>query len=214
MKTVFLDLDGTLTNSGPGILNSVSYALDKMRFVSSQGDGSWMVGPPLWESVRILGVPENRLDEAVRHYRKRYADIGWSENSLYEGVLTELSSMKSKGYQLCIATSKNDTYARKITKYFGIAEFMDHEFGSDSDETRADKTSLIHHAMTKSNAASDNSIMVGDRHYDIVAAKNNKLPSIGVAYGYGGLQELEKAGASKIISKPTDLSNAAAALLG
>ena len=214
MKTVFFDLDGTLMDAGPGILNSVSYALDKMGYAPFEGDGSWMVGPPLWDSFRVLGVPENRLDDAVEHYRYRYADIGWLENSLYEGVLAELSSIKAQGYQLCITTSKHNTYARKITKHFGIAVLMDYEFGSESDGTRADKTSLIQYAMTQSNATADKSIMVGDRHYDIVGAKNNGLPSVGVAYGYGGHQELEKAGATKIISKPADLSNAIAAVLG
>ena len=91
---------------------------------------------------------------------------------------------------------------------------MDYEFGSESDGTRADKTSLIKYAMAQSNATKDKSIMVGDRYYDIVGAKNNGLPSVGVAYGYGGHQELEKVGATKIISKPTDLSNAIAAVLG
>ena len=116
MKTVFLDLDGTLTDAGPGILNSVSYALDKMGYAPFEGDGSWMVGPPLWDSFRILGVLENRLDDAVEHYRNRYANIGCLENSLYEGVLAELSSIKAQGYQLCITTSKHSTYACKISR--------------------------------------------------------------------------------------------------
>ena len=141
MKTVFLDLDGTLADAGPGILNSVSYALDKMGYAPFEGDGSWIVGPPLWDSFRVLGVPENRLDDAVEHYQNRYADIGWLENSLYEGVLAELSSIKAQGFQLCITTSKHSTYACKITKHFGIAVLMDYEFGSESDGTRADKTS-------------------------------------------------------------------------
>src|SRR6056300_834522 len=101
MKTVFLDLDGTLTDAGPGILNSVSYALEKMGCAPFEGDGFWMVGPPLWDSFCRLGVPEDRLDEAVQHYRDRYADVGWSENNLYEGILTELSTLKSQDYQLC-----------------------------------------------------------------------------------------------------------------
>tara|TARA_B100001057_G_scaffold91718_1_gene88007 strand:+ start:449 stop:1093 length:645 start_codon:yes stop_codon:yes gene_type:complete len=213
MKTVFLDLDGTLTDAGQGILNSVSYALEKMGYAPFDGDGSWMVGPPLWDSFRVLGIPESRLDDAVQYYRDRYADIGWLENSLYCGVLAELSIMKARGYQLCITTSKHNIYARKITKHFGISDFMDHEFGSESDGTRADKTTLIKYALTQSNANVEKSIMVGDRHYDIVGAQNNGLPSVGVAYGYGGHQELEKAGATKIISRPADLSTAISAVL-
>ena len=213
MKTVFLDLDGTLTDAGPGILNSVSYALEKMGYAPFEGDGFWMVGPPLWDSFRRLGVPESRLDEAVQRYRDRYADVGWSENNLYEGILKELSTLKSQNYQLCIATSKHNTYARKITKHFGIADFMDYEFGSENDGTHADKTSLIRFGMAQSKAKAEQSIMVGDRHHDIIGAQNNGLRSVGVTYGYGGHQELEKAGATKIISRPTDLANAVRALL-
>ena len=154
------------------------------------------------------------MDDAVKHYRHRYADTGWLENGLYEGVLTELGHIKAQGYQLCITTSKHNTYARKITKHFGIAVLMDYEFGSESDGTPADKTSLIKYTMTQSNVTKDKSIMVGDRYYDIVGAKSNGLPSVGVAYGYGGHQDLVKVGAIKIISKPTDLSNAIAAFLG
>ena len=213
MKTVFLDLDGTLTDAGPGILNSVSYALEKVGFAPFEGDGSWMVGPPLWDSFRALGVPESRLDEAIKHYRVRYADIGWSENSLYHGILQQLSCLKSQGYQLCIATSKHSIYARKITKHFGIAKFVDYEFGSKSDGRLADKTSLINYAMTQCNANAENSVMVGDLHFDITGARNNGLRSVGVTYGYGGYQELEEAVATKIISDPTDISNAVSTLL-
>ena len=213
MKTVFLDLDGTLTDAGPGILNSVAYTLEKMGLPSFAGDGTWMVGPPLWDSFLQLGVPEDALGDAVQHYRDRYGHTGWSENSLYDGILSELKTLKSREYKLCIATSKHNTYARKITQYFGIAEYMDHEFGSNSDGTNADKTSLIRYGMAQSDARSDQCVMVGDRHYDIIGAQNNGLRSLGVAYGYGGRQELEKAGATEIISKPSDLAEAIITLL-
>ena len=143
------------------------------------------------------------MDDADQHYRYWYADIGWLENSLYEGVLSELSIIKAQGYQRCITTAKHNTYAYKIIKHFGIVVLLDYEFGPESHGTRSDKISLIKHAMIQSNATKDKSIMVGDRHYDIVGAKNNGLPTVGVAYGYGGHQELEKAGVIKIISKPT-----------
>ena len=154
------------------------------------------------------------MDDAVEHYQNRYADIGWLENSLYEGVLAELSSIKAQGFQLCVTTSKPSTYACKITKHFGVAVLMDYEFGSESDGTRADKTSLIKYAITLYNATTGKSIMVGDRPYDVVGVKNNGLPFVRVAYGYGGHQELKIAGATKIISKPADLSNVITAILG
>ena len=126
MTVVFLDLDGTLTDAGPGILNCVSYALEKMQMPPFEGNGSWIVGPPLWDTFKRLGVARENLDHAVALYRERYIDIGWSENSLYDGVLEQLSALKDEGYTLCIATSKAHSYAKKITTHFGISQYMSH----------------------------------------------------------------------------------------
>jgi phosphoglycolate phosphatase len=213
MTVVFLDLDGTLTDAGPGILNCVAYALEKMQMPPFEGDGSWIVGPPLWDTFETLGVAKENLDHAVALYRERYIDIGWSENSLYDGVLEQLSALKDEGYTLCIATSKAHSYAKKITAHFGISEYMTHEFGSELDGTRSDKTSLLAHGLDVVGAFSKNSLMVGDRSYDIIGAKNNGLKVIGVSYGYGGGAELAEVGADVIISNVTELSSAVRALL-
>ena len=208
MRTVFLDLDGTLTDAGPGIINSVNFALEKMKLPSLKGDPSWLVGPPLWDSFETLGVHNQDLDKAVSFYRERYTAIGWSENSLYTGILDQLSLLKGAGYRLCLATSKAHTYARKITQHFGIAEYLSHEFGSELDGTHADKTSLLEHGLKMTHAISKDAVMVGDRHYDVVGAKANGIKTLGAAYGYGGASELMEAGVDKIIFEPSDLADA------
>jgi phosphoglycolate phosphatase len=213
MTVVFLDLDGTLTDAGPGILNCVTYALEKMQMPPFEGNGSWIVGPPLWDTFETLGVAKDDLDHAVALYRERYIDIGWFENSLYEGILGQLSALKDDGYTLCIATSKAHSYAKKITAHFGISEYMTHEFGSELDGTRSDKTSLLAHGLGVAGAFAENSLMVGDRSYDIIGAKNNDIKVIGVSYGYGIDTELAEAGADLIISNVTELSTAVRALL-
>lgn len=208
MRTVFLDLDGTLTDSGQGIINSVDFALEKMNLSPLTGDTSWLVGPPLWDSFEKLGVKEQDLDQAVEFYRARYADIGWSENSLYPGILDQLSTLRSAGYTLCIATSKAHSYARKITAHFGIADYMSFEFGSELDGTRSDKTSLLAHGLKTVGAKADCAVMVGDRKYDVVGAKANGMKVLGVTYGYGSVAEITKASVDDIILSPMGLSEA------
>jgi len=213
MRTVFLDLDGTLTDSGPGIVNSVDFALKKMGLPPLTGDTSWLVGPPLWGSFEKLGVKKQELDRAVAFYRERYADIGWSENSLYPGILDQLSTLRRAGYTLCLATSKAHSYGRKITAHFGISEYLSYEFGSELDGTRSDKTSLLAHGLKTAGAEADHAIMVGDRHYDAVGAKANRMRVIGVAYGYGSEAELSKAEVDDIIASPLDLAEAVLKIL-
>lgn len=213
MSVVFLDLDGTLTDSGPGIINSVDYALKKMKLPPLTEDTSWLVGPPLWGSFEKLGVKKQDLDKAVAFYRERYADIGWSENSLYPGILDQLSTLRRAGYTLCLATSKAHSYARKITAHFGISEYLSYEFGSELDGTRSDKTSLLAHGLKTTGAEADHAIMVGDRHYDAVGAKANGIKVIGAEYGYGSEEELSKAAVDTIIFSPTDLAEAVIRIL-
>ena len=213
MTVVFFDLDGTLTDAGPGILNCVSYALEKMNLPPFEGNGSWMIGPPLWPTFEKLGVKKENLDNAVALYRERYTDVGWSENSLYEGVLEQLSVLKDLDYTLCIATSKPYSYAQKITSHFGISNYMAHEFGSELDGVRSDKTSLLAHGLGVTGALAESSLMVGDRSYDVIGAKNNGMKVVGAIYGYGGNTELIEAGADALISDVIALSSAVTSFL-
>ena len=204
---VFLDLDGTLTDSAPGILNSISYALEKMQLPPFEANGSWMIGPLVWPTFEKLGVEKASLDHAVALYRERYTDVGRSEKSLYDHVLEQLSISKDQCYKLYIAASKLHSYAKKITSYFGISGFTTNEFGLELDGTRSDKTSFLMHGLDVVGALAESSLMIGDRNYDFIGAKNNRIKVFGANYGYGGNTELIEAGADALISDVSELSD-------
>ncbi len=161
MATVFLDLDGTLTDAEEGILNLVDYALRKLSLPGLSVDNRWIVSPPLWSSFAQLGVQKDDLDRAVDFYRERYVETGWKENKLYDGILDQLAKLKEVGYTLCLATSKPHSYARKITAYFGISNFMSFEFGCELDGSNSDKPALLAHGLAIVGAAGERAIVAG-----------------------------------------------------
>ena len=213
MAIVFLDLDGTLTDAGQGILNSVDYALRKLSLPGLSGDNRLIVGPPLWPSFAQLGVQNEDVDRAVSFYRERYIEMGWKENKLYDGILDQLAKLKEGGYILCLATSKPHSYARKITAYFGISNFMSFEFGSELDGRNSDKLALLAHGLAVVGVESDRAIMVGDRVYDIQGAQANEKKAMGVSYDYRGLAELQGAGADTTICDSQKLAETVSGLL-
>ena len=108
---------------------------------------------------------------------------------------------------MALVTSKPISYAGKITKFFGASDYLDFEFGSELDGTRSDKTELINYALKEINIAPKDTVMVGDRSYDMIGAKNNKVLGLGVLYGYGSKKELLSSGASCLIENPEDFAN-------
>jgi len=205
-KVIFLDLDGTLTDAGPGIKNCVNYALDKMGFPILESNNDWIVGPPLWDSFAKLGIAQDQLDHAVDLYRERYRDIGYLENALYDGVLDQLSRLKDHKFRLCLATSKPADYAVKITAHFGIDRYLECQFGSELDGTRSAKAELLEHGLGITHTTANNAVMVGDRSFDIIGAHANGIAAFGVLYGYGTKDELNGAGADGLIENPCDLA--------
>ena len=206
-KVIFLDLDGTLTDAGPGIKNCFNYALDKMGLPEITANNDWIVGPPLWDSFAKVGVVQEQLDHAVDLYRERYRDVGYLENALYAGVLEQLSNLKDHNFTLCLATSKPAEYAVKITAYFGIDLYLDYQFGSELDGTRSAKAELLKHGLSDTNASAQDAVMVGDRSFDILGAHANNMPAFGVLYGYGTKDELKAAGADALIQGPSALAH-------
>lgn len=211
MTTVFLDLDGTLTDPKPGITRSAVYALEKLGLPAPPADElTWMIGPALIWSFEKLGAPDPQA--ALQAYRERYTDVGLFENEVFEGIPEVLQAFRAAGHQMCLATAKPHAYARRITAHFGLAPFMAHEFGPELDGTRNDKADLLAHALTVTGADPKASVMIGDRHHDFDAARANGMASIGVTWGYGTAEEL--AGATRICSAVTELPGAVAALIG
>lgn len=206
MAFVFLDLDGTLTDSGPGIVNSFNYALGQMGYPDLGDNANWVVGPSLWDSLTKLGMPADLHDQTVAHYREAYRGGEMFNNRLYDGVLAQLADLKSQGYRLCLATSKPIAYAGDIVAHFGVSNFLDYEFGSELDGSRTDKTELLAYGLAQTGCDPRDAIMIGDRHYDVIGARNNGMACLGALYGFGTHEELANAGAIDMLDSATDMA--------
>ena len=212
-RIVFFDLDGTLTDAGPGIKACINYALNKMNFKKLGMDSDWVVGPSLWGTFKKLGIPEENLNEAVNLYRERYNVKGYLENSVYVGIPGQLAMLLEMGYVLSLATSKPTVSASAIIEYFNLKQYFLYEFGSNLDGSLSDKSVLLKHALAVTGFEPNNALMIGDRQYDIIGAKSNLIKSVGVSYGYGSANELREAGADMLIEKPAELAKAVQKLL-
>ena len=212
-RIIFFDLDGTLTDAGPGIKACINYALNKMNFKKLGMESDWVVGPSLWGTFKKLGIPEENLNEAVNLYRERYNVKGYLENSVYLGIPGQLAMLLEMGYVLSLATSKPTVSASAILEYFDLTRYFSYEFGSNLDGSLSDKSILLKHALAVTGFEPNNALMIGDRQYDIIGAKSNLIKSVGVSYGYGSTNELREAGADLLVEKPAELAKAVQKLL-
>lgn len=196
-KMVLFDLDGTLTDSGEGIINCVEMTLRRFGLpVPSREALRVFVGPPLAESFIRHGVPEDRAQEAVAVFRSRYAPIGIFENEPYPGIRELLESLRALGYVLCVATSKPEAMAIQVLERFDLAKYFTHICGATMDGTRIHKSDVIAHLLKTETA--EEKIMVGDTAFDVTGAAAHGIPTIGVAWGYGDAEDMKKAGALAI----------------
>lgn len=199
-KYILFDLDGTLTDPGEGITNSVIYSLRKFGIeVEDKTELYKFIGPPLVDSFReFYDFPDDKAWQGVEYYREYFADKGIFENKVYEGITKVLETLRNKGYHLLIATSKPTKYAVMILEEFNLAGYFDFVSGSDMNEKNSNKSDIIKYALDVNNIAPKEAVMIGDRKHDIIGAKSNGVHSIGVLYGYGDIQELQTAGADDI----------------
>jgi len=203
---LLFDLDGTLIDSSAGIYASLNYAMKEMnRKPLSQKTLKSFIGPPLMDSFINIGMSEDEAKEAVDHYRTLYKEKGMYQVTSYDGIKEVLTQL-TKRYELFVATSKPEFFAIKIISHLGFNQFFQDIYGADLKGVRSDKKAVIHDVL-KAEKIEDLSsvIMIGDRAHDIIGAKENGIESIGVLYGFGDKEELEKAGASKTIAKPAEL---------
>lgn len=207
-KYILFDLDGTLTDPGEGITNSVAYSLAKFGIIINDNTSLYkFIGPPLWDSFRdFYGFDDSQAKLAVDYYREYYREKGIFENKLYQGVPELLASLRAAEKIIILATSKPKYFADKILDYFGLSKFFDYTAGSELDGTRVKKDEVISYALNKMNITDPkNAVMVGDREHDIIGAGKNHMQSVGVLYGYGTKEELEKSGADHIAGSIEEL---------
>lgn len=206
-QTILFDLDGTLTDSGQGILNSVAYALEKMGIEEPDAANlNRFIGPPLYESFsRFYQLSPEDTQSAVDTFRVYFKEKGMFENQLYPGIIPLLEELRTVGKTLVIATSKPEIFAKQILEHFGIAHYFDVIAGASLDSSRISKADVIGYAINQLEAFPKHAVMIGDREHDIEGARRHQLPAIGVLYGYGSKQEFEKAGATMIVETVQDL---------
>ena len=204
-KTILFDLDGTLTDSGEGIINCAILALEHFGLpIPDREEMRSFVGPPLHESFIRHGVPADKTDEAIRVYRSRYVPIGAYENTPYPGIRELLEELKTKGHTLYVATSKPEEMSVKILEHFDLAKYFDRICGASLDTSRSSKEDVIAYLLSLSGRA-ESIVMVGDTKFDILGAKAHGIPAIGVSWGYGKVEDMETAGAKAIANTMSEL---------
>lgn len=204
---LFLDLDGTLSDSAPGIVRSAQYALEAFGIhVDNLDDLLCFVGPPLEESFQeFYHLTPSQADEAVKVYRRRYEKIGVYENALYPGIPQFLDKARQAGKVLMVATSKPQRMADLVLSHFGIADRFAF-VGGREDSSRRTKEEVIRYVMKENGLTrTEDIVMIGDRKHDVLGAKAVGLDSVGVLYGYGSHDEFQAAGATYIVDTLKEL---------
>ncbi len=207
-KFLLFDLDGTLTDPKEGITASVQYALRSFGIEEPDADKlTPFIGPPLKDSFRkFYGFDEAQAEEAVAKYREWFAPKGIFQNEIYAGIPQMLRELKEKGKVMAVASSKPQVFVEKILDYFSIHDCFAVVVGSELDGTRGSKEEVVEEALrqlqetagrereNKRTAVSD-TVMVGDRKFDMEGGRRHGLVTVGVTFGYAEEGELEAAGA-------------------
>ena len=208
MALILFDLDGTLIDSEIGITRSMAHALRALDVEPPAQDilRSW-IGPPLHASFpSMLGNDPARIDLAVRHYHERFNETGWSEHAVYAGIEEILMMLSNCGHRLAVVTSKTSHQARRIVDHLPFGNLFDAVHGPAEGVRTSEKAALVAQALREQDGKADDTVMIGDRRFDIEGARANSVRSIGVLWGFGSVDELRQAGADQIVADPTELS--------
>ncbi len=211
-ELVLFDLDGTLTDSAPGIMESVQYAYAQLGIEAPDADTlRTFVGPPLHVSSARYGVAASEYEEFLRQYRVKFTDGGMLNNSVYPGIVELLDTLTARGMPMAVATSKPEKYARQILEHFGLAHYFRFIAGATMDGTRSAKADVIEHCLASLTPllgqlpGVDRILMVGDREHDVNGARLHGIDTVGVSWGYALPGELIAHGAVAVIDKPQEL---------
>lgn len=204
-KAILFDLDGTLTDSGEGIINCATLALQHFGLpVPSREEMGVFVGPPLDQTFIQFGVPEDKTQEAIDVFRSRYLVVGKFENSPYPGIRELLEALKKQGHRLFVATSKPETTAVEILNKFALAQYFELICGATFDTNRVHKSDVIAYLLKQIGSA-DNLLMIGDTEFDVLGAAAHGIATIGVSWGYGKVDAMMRAGAAAIAHNMEEL---------
>ena len=197
-KAILFDLDGTLTDSGEGITKCAALALRHFGLeVPPYEEMRKFVGPPLRDTFMKHGVKPEDVEEAIRVYRSRYTTVGKFENFPYPGIREMLEKLQSNGYRLFVATSKPEDMSVEILNKFELSQYFEIIAGATHHKERNTKSEVIAYLLDKM-GSKDSIVMVGDTVFDIEGANAHHIPAIGVAWGYGDVEEMRSASAAAI----------------
>ena len=203
---VLFDLDGTLTDSKAGIIASMRFAFSKLDIeLSKDINLESYIGPPLRDTFIKLCGAHDIAETAISIYRERFSTSGLFENRVYEGIPQCLDRLVGKAESIHVATSKPTVYSKQIIEHFKLSQYFNSVHGSNLDETMSDKTELIDHILKTEGFRPRDTVMIGDRSFDMVGARNNDMKAIGVLWGYGNALELNNAGADALCRHPGEL---------
>lgn len=206
---ILFDLDGTLTDPGAAITRSMAYALGEVGVLPPPPDElTWCIGPPLRQNLAKLQGPDRShlIEPAVGAYLRRYVSEGVRETVVYRGTAAMLNRVRSRGAALHVATAKLTEHAEEVLVAFSLRQYFDRVFGSQRDGALGDKVELLRFILDETAVPRDRAVMVGDREHDVNAGKANRLFTIGVTYGYGSREELERTGADAICDSLGELA--------
>ena len=197
-KAILFDLDGTLTDSGEGIMNCAELALRHFGLpVPDRQTMRVFVGPPLDQTFIKFGVPADKTDEAIAVYRSRYLTVGLFENAPYPGIEELLKKLQANGHRLFVATSKPEATSIRIMEKFDLVKYFEQICGATYDGSISTKEEVIAHLLGRVGDPGQ-CLMVGDTTFDVIGAKAHGIETIGVSWGYGKVADMEKAGAKAI----------------
>ena len=204
---LFFDLDGTLTDSGPGVLGAVRYAFEAMgRSAPDEAAMRGFIGPTLIDSFSGYFLP-GQAEEAVGRYNEYYAKTGWLENAPYPGIEDCLGALRDAGARLFVATSKVEASARWVLDHFKLTPYFEAVCGAEADDAAHGAKDVVLRAALRRAGCEDpkRAVMIGDRKFDILGGRAAGLETVGVLYGYGSREELSAAGATEIAGTVQDL---------
>lgn len=203
---ILFDLDGTVIDSETGIVASMQYAFEQMGVPAPPVERlrEW-IGPPLRVTFpHAFGTPE-RVDAAVAHYLHRFASIGWSEYVPYAGIEEVVRSLTARGYQLGVVTAKILPHARRIVDHLPFGDCFSRVYGPAADGPSSAKQQMIAQALRDFDVSAADTVMIGDRLYDMEGARANDVRALGAGWGFGSPAELLGAGAERVVASPREL---------
>lgn len=210
LRHVFFDLDGTLTDPAPGIVASLRHVAESLGLPTlSDARARSLIGPPLREGIGgLLGTDEpEAIERGVALYREYFATQGMFENRVFDGAIETLETLRQRGFDLHLVTSKALPFAKQITTHFGLSEYLSAEFGADLSGARSDKATLIAGALSELGLEPPEAMMVGDRKHDLSGARACGIAAIGVLWGYGSMQELAAEDPARLVIDIADLAD-------